>query len=104
MVDLIPLLAFVAGGLSQLLLCLKLRGTREKGVASPLRRPLLLGAGIAVVALPYVTYLLVQEPDVRDFYASAWFVPLVVLGAMALWLAWLLRQPTFSTRTYSAAR
>ena len=44
--------------------------------------------GIAMIALPYLAYRIVAgDPDVWDFYRSAWFVLLVVQGALAAYLA-----------------
>ena len=41
-----------------------------------------------MIALPYLAYRIVAgDPDVWDFYRSAWFVLLVVQGALAAYLA-----------------
>ncbi len=81
MSDLLPLLAFSAGVVTGFAAVLVRRDARIMRSVAVRLGAVLIGA--AMIAAPYVAYLAVAgDPDVWDFYRSAWFVPLVVQGAL----------------------
>lgn len=89
--DLLPLLAFALGVAVDVTLLVFLRQRDPVGTpgdtparARAPRTPLVATVAVLVALGPYVAFWAVSngDPDVWDFYRTASFVPLVVLGVL----------------------
>jgi len=81
--DLLPLIVFIVSVLAGITIVFLERRARRDGASVAVR--LIAISTVLLIPLPYLAFALTPgDPDVWDFYQSTWFIPMVVLGGLAI--------------------
>lgn len=91
MVDLIPLVLGTLGSALAVAVIIALRVRKEPD--GPLFLTVIIAVASAALVGSYISFLLVDgDPDVWDFYASVWWLPIAVGGIVAVVVVQMIRR------------